>query len=314
MCSRLLPIRKNMDAKISFGKVHIVEWLPPGEAKTGWELFDELQPIGLASKPCVDVAFKRVRTRAELVAHIRDIQEDFRATRKLPLLHIEAHGFLDGICSSAGDEMLWAELMNELIPLNRLTGLRLFVVIAACEGLWGMQMLQPVERAAFLALLGPNERISAGHLSKACLAFYRGMFHLANGNAAFKAMNEMVNPLKPQFGMVNAEMLFKHVYCAFLKELCTKAEITRRVDRLVAENARQFKAEFGVGMWAHEVAHMREFVRQHVEAHNEHFQRFRRQFFFIDLFPENDDRFPITIEDCFAASDRDRAVDSGKAG
>ena len=34
-----------MDATIRFGKIHIIEWLAPGDLKTGWELFDELQPI-----------------------------------------------------------------------------------------------------------------------------------------------------------------------------------------------------------------------------------------------------------------------------
>ena len=104
-----------MDQTIYLGKVYIIEWLAPGDAKTGWELFDELQPIGLMSKPSVEVCFKRVRTRDEFIAYIRTIPEDFRATGRLPLLHIEAHGFIDGICSTAGDEVVWPELMEELI-------------------------------------------------------------------------------------------------------------------------------------------------------------------------------------------------------
>src|SRR6266481_5626633 len=110
-----------MDSAIYFGKVYIIEWLAPGDARTGWELFDELQPIGLMAKPSVDVSFQRVRTRNEFIAYVRTILDDFRATRLLPLLHIETHGFIDGICSTAGDEVLWPDLMRELIPLNELT-------------------------------------------------------------------------------------------------------------------------------------------------------------------------------------------------
>ena len=62
------------------------------------------------SKPSMDVDFKRVRTRDEFIAYIRTIQDDFRATGRRPMLHIEAHGFVDGICSTAGDEVRWAKL------------------------------------------------------------------------------------------------------------------------------------------------------------------------------------------------------------
>jgi len=37
---------------------------------------------------------------------------------------------------------------------------------------------------------------------------------------------------------------------------------------------------------------------QHLEAHDDRLEEFRREYFFIDLHPENDERFPITIEDC----------------
>ena len=110
-----------MDPALYFGKIYMIEWLAAGDAKTGWDLYDELQPIGLMSTPRIDVSFARVRNKAEFIASIRSISDDFRTTRKLPLLHIETHGFQDGICSTPGDEMLWPDLMEELIPLNQLT-------------------------------------------------------------------------------------------------------------------------------------------------------------------------------------------------
>lgn len=38
-------------------------------------------------------------------------------------------------------------------------------------------------------------------------------------------------------------------------------------------------------------------MRRHVEAHEEHFAEFREHYFFIDQFPDNDKRFPITFAD-----------------
>ena len=67
--------------------------------------------------------------------------------------------------------------MEEFIPLNRMSGLHLIVVLAACEGIWGMKMLQPARgAAAFRALIGPEHEILPEQLAKGCQAFYRGLF------------------------------------------------------------------------------------------------------------------------------------------
>ncbi|MGE4068697.1 MAG: hypothetical protein AB7H88_18125 [Vicinamibacterales bacterium] len=291
-----------MDPVLYFGKIYIIEWLAAGDARTGWELYDQLQPIGLMSTPRIDVTYARVQNKAEFIASVRSIRDDFRATRKLPLLHVETHGFQDGICSTSGDEILWPELMEELIPLNQLTQLRLWFILGACEGLWGLKMVQPATRAAVLALLGPNRPISAGALATALQTFYRSIFRDRNGNAAFTAMNDAVDPTSPTFGIVNAEMLFIDVYRAFLSDRCTREELSERVAQIVAKKAAQFKAERGVGMWAHELEHVRALAWEHVQAHEDHFDHYRRQFFFIDLFPENDERFPVTIDQCREAA------------
>lgn len=287
-----------MDAKLYFGKIHIIEWLGARDLKTGWALFDELQPAALVSAPPVDVDFIRVQSRKEFVAAVRRIAEDFRDSGKLPLLHIETHGSDEGIGSTGSDGVSWSELMAELIPLNQVTGLRLWVVLAACEGLWGLKMAQPVPRAAFLALLGPNQPISAGKLQTAVLQFYRTLLRDPNGNAAIKAMNEAVAPEPAAFGIVNAETLFKDVYTAFLRDRCSEPELTRRVEGIARAAALRFKAEHGVELLTESAQQFRSLARQHVEAVDEHFTECRRHFFFTDLFPENEQRFSITLDDC----------------
>ena len=294
-----------MDSKLYFGKVYIIEWLAEGDAKTGRELFDELQPIGIMSRPPVDVEYQRVTTRDEFLDYLRQIQNDFRITKRLPLLHIETHGITvgpeggpHGIGSSVSDCVLWPELMGELIPLNRLTQLRMTVVLAACEGFWGLKMLQPGERAAFLSLLGPTPPISAGKLAKACMAFYRSIFQGRNGNAALKAMNDTIGSPKPTFVWMNAETAFVAAYRAYLTMYRSPERSAQRVDELVKQVAAKFRAERGVGMWAHEIERVRADVRAKTEAHEEFFNDFRRRYFFIDLFPENDERFPIKYSDC----------------
>lgn len=287
-----------MDARLYFGKIHIIEWLGPGDLKTGWALFDELQPAGLVSAPPIDVGFCRVQSRAEFVAAIRATAEDFQSSGKLPLLHVETHGSSEGVGSADYEGLTWSELMLELIPLNQLTGLRLWVVLAACEGIWGLKMAQPATRAAFLALLGPNQPISAGKLQDALLQFYRTILREKNGNAAILAMNEAVSPEPATFSIVNAEMLFKEVYAAYVRDRCSDSELARRVDDMSRAAARQFFAEHRAEMPRESEQQFRALARQYLEAIDERFAETKRHFFFTDLFPENEERFPITLDEC----------------
>lgn len=287
-----------MDSKSWFGKVHIVEWLRPGDMRTGLELFNEIEPIGIMSKPEIPVDLSCVSTRAEFVALLRVFEDDLRTTGRLPALHIETHGSDDGIGVSRTEGFSFRELMEELIPLNMLSRLHLFVVLAACEGVWGIKMLQPSGRAAFRAMIGPNRKMFPDELARASIAFYRTLFRDRSADTAFKAMNDVIDATKPTFSRVSAEMAFKMVYGGYRRELCTDRKISARVEIVVKQLAARKLAETGVGASPDEIAQSRMLVRQHIEDHNLHFETMRRDYFLIDVCPENDARFDIKIEDC----------------
>lgn len=71
-----------MDAKLYLGKVHIVEWLRPRDRRTGGELLDELEPLGIVSKPQVLTQLHRIATRADFLGVLRGIEQEFRATAR----------------------------------------------------------------------------------------------------------------------------------------------------------------------------------------------------------------------------------------
>lgn len=195
--------------EVFVGKVQIIEWLRAGDRRTGWELFGEVEPMGIMSTPRVEVAFHRVGTRAEFIATLRCIEDEFRSTRRLPLLHIETHGSDYGIGISEDECFTFAELMDQLIPLNGLTGLRLLVILAACEGIWAIKMLQPAARSAALAIIGPNRVMQDDELATGLQTFYREMFRQRSGNRAIQAMNDAIDPTRMTFGAFHAELLFK---------------------------------------------------------------------------------------------------------
>ena len=46
------------DDVLRFGKIEIIEWLRPGEMKTGRDLFDEVEPMGIASMPAIGAQYR----------------------------------------------------------------------------------------------------------------------------------------------------------------------------------------------------------------------------------------------------------------
>jgi hypothetical protein len=287
-----------MDNRIWFGKVHIVEWLRPDDRRTGQDLFNELEPIGIMSRPEIPVDLSCVSTRAEFIQLLRTFEEDLRTSGRLPALHIETHGSNEGIGVSATEGFSFHELMEELIPLNMLSRLNLFVVLAACEGIWGIKMLQPLRRAAFRALIGPNREMFPDELARASIAFYRTLFRDRSADTAFKAMNDAVDVTKATFSRVSAEIAFKWVYAGYRKDLCTPGKISMRVEKVVKQFVARELAQRGLGTSHEEMVRARTLVRQHMEDHELHFETMREDYFLIDLCPENDARFDVKIADC----------------
>src|SRR5687767_5346828 len=101
-----------MDETVYVGKIHIVEWLRRTDARTGQALYRQLvSPEGSDRVP--EAQLHRVSSRACFVARLGRIADDFRRTRRLPLLQIETHGDIDtGIGPSDDDNLTWPELSS----------------------------------------------------------------------------------------------------------------------------------------------------------------------------------------------------------
>jgi hypothetical protein len=290
-----------MDNSLKLGVVHIVEWLRASDViRTGWDLFNELEPLGIVSKPQVPVDFHRVETRVPFLDLVKRFGEEYRQSGRSPVLQIETHGSQRGI--GGGEGIDWPELMEAFIPLNRLTGVNLVVVLAACEGFHGVQMLQPDRRAAaFRGLLAPHIEVSTGDMQKAFLAFYRTLFARLDADAAFKAMNDAVDTSQDTFWLISAEDAFKTVNRSHFEEHCTPEALARRRDRLMSRLARRCRAQTGLDPSQQLAEEWLAQATAHLLDQRGLFERLRREYFFINTFPENDARFDVTFEQCWPA-------------
>jgi hypothetical protein len=286
-----------MESRISFGKIHIIEWLwkvnpktGQPDRRTGRETYSELIALLAATGSRMQVVLHRVGSRAAFLSRLKRIEQDFHASRKVPLLQIETHGDDDGIGLTDEDGLSWPELMKALTPLNMATGLRLSVVLASCHGIWGIKMAQPIERAPFLALLGPNRQVSPGEVVRGMRAFYRGVFEHNDGNRAMRMLNEIVDPDKITFGIFNCEKLFIDVWNAYLDETSKAGAAEARVEKMMARG----RAEYGPRP-PEDSERARAMMFDYITDHPGHFENSKRHFFLIDLYPENTARFNVLI-------------------
>jgi hypothetical protein len=180
--------------------------------------------------------------------------------------------------------------MRALTPLNIATGLRLTVVFASCHGIWGIKMAQPVERAPFLALFGPNRQVYPSEVVRGMTAFYRGLFVHKDGNRAMRMLNGAVDPDNVTFGVFSCEKLFVDVWTAYLEETARPGVADERVERMMV----RARETYGP-LPPREDAEARQRMQAFITNQPARFEESRRHFFMIDLYRENASRFNLEL-------------------
>jgi hypothetical protein len=80
--------------------------------------------------------------------------------------------------------------------------------------------------------------------------------------------------------------------CHAARPVCTLRSIAVRLMRVTV------RAEGLGGRFKWEIAAERELARNKISDHRAEFERRRREYFYIDLYPENAERFDVRFEDC----------------
>lgn len=123
----------------------------------------------------------------------------------IPLLHISAHGDINGIQLSDGHVMPWAELKDHLRPVNAALGGSLVVCMSSCEGYSGIKMAMHPEESdlPYFALIGCGTQPTWGETAVAYATFYH---QLCRGEYIAEAVSAMrVASGNQQFFLEHAE-------------------------------------------------------------------------------------------------------------
>ena len=277
--------------------IYIVESLTGGfSRRTGSRLFETLEPLAKLSKRPVDVHQQWITTRQGLIEYLDVVATEARARRRSPLLHLETHGSPHGLHLASNELVTWRELRAPLAAVNEAGRLNLVVLVAACNGLDLLKILEPTDRAPARLIIGPNRDLKDFEVEAANLAFYRTLFETFDGVLAYNAMNDAIEqPSEARtllFHAMTAEIMFQWVMREYFRTKCTPKDVSARIEAKVAPLAL-------TGHSPRFLAAMREGMRAALTDHRALFDYYRRLFFFCDVQPENSARFDIPFETCW---------------
>ncbi|MEQ1911714.1 MAG: hypothetical protein ABMA15_23045 [Vicinamibacterales bacterium] len=275
--------------RLRFNSVVVLESLPPGDLKTGTELYEQVLVPAAAAQPYpFPVRLESVPDAASFHRTLGHIEDRARRFNHWPILHLEAHG-CDGVGLVLADSSVvpWQDVLEHLIRINRATRFNLLVTVSACFGADVISLMYPSRPAPFWAAIGPPVPVTAHVLLEAFKAFYSAQLGERGGVEGIRAMRAV----SPALRFYPAELLFRIIFFRYIEKHCTGVTLDERVDdvfeAIVAAHPDALEREPEVRAW----------LRSSVFDHAIHFERAKAECFMFEDIPENRERVLCTFAD-----------------
>lgn len=142
----------------------------------------------------------------------------------VPILHISAHGFSDGIQLSSGEVVLWDQLRELLIPVNQALSGSLIVCMSTCEGYSGSRMAMVPDSVdhPFFAIIGNGDKPTWPETAVA----FATLYHLiANGHYLQDAVQAMCTASGNDKFLITTAEESKQIYIDYIKNIDTTQAI-----------------------------------------------------------------------------------------
>jgi len=276
-----------------FNSVYVVESLPDCDLKTGRDLFENcIFPLGQINKYLHTNLYQPFK-KCEFLGVLKKIKSDCYKSSRSPILHIEVHANDNGISVGSGEFITWSEIKHFLCDINKISGLNLLVIMAACNGINLAKVISPTDRAPVWGIIGPSKVIKAGRIYEGFKEFYSELLESFDGRKAINKLNNSPEIKDWEFKFFNAEFFFLEVYKYYLKYLCTDDSILNRAKKIFKQvsGGRKFQPTDE----KREIDKICNILKSKPEPF---FNKYKERFFMIDIIKGNDKRFNITFEQC----------------
>ena len=274
-----------------FSRIVVIESLNQGQHHTGTRLREHIAENNIFHQRGLGVELVQADTVERFWACLAQVLQDAKDKAEYPVLHIECHGSTDttGLVLADNSFIGWHQIKPVLTAINVATRCNLFVALAACYGAYLSQIILPTDRAPLWGMMGPTESAKPTDLLGSFFAFYSTLLASLDGDKALAALVS-ANARVANYYFVSAEGFFRKAYANYLANYSTEKGYWNRAKRL-----RTRLRDMGL----RKRPSLSELQQQLKSTELPSFNKYHRQFFMIDLFPENSERFSVRFDDVF---------------
>lgn len=192
------------------------------------------QAVNLNQIPCtLRLAINVEAFQAALTVGLSEAMTE--TPNRIPILHISAHGYADGIQLSSGEILEWHHLRELLLPINRAFNCNLVVCMSTCEGYSGqrMAMVRESDEYPFLAIIGNSAKPTWPETAVAFATFYH---QLASGKDVSHAVKAMCVASGNHYFFSTTAEESKQYFMEYIQKLDTE-EVKEELDEHIEATA-----------------------------------------------------------------------------
>lgn len=285
-----------MKMDLFFNRIYVIESLLDDERKTGKHLYENKLMHLNAKYPNLSCELHQVGTKQEFLDLLSEIETGCKADAVFPIIHLECHGSETGLQMSNKEFIDWEDLREDFVSINIACRLNLLVTVAACSGAYLIFTARRMDTVPFFAVIGVEKEISNLDLEAGFNAFYGEFFKSLDGDKAIAALNGEALKKGHRFQMYTARSLFIRGFKDYYQKYGQGKGKRKRVEDLTTA------AMKNPGVASKGVKWVRDYFKDTLSRPEEDMANLKEKFFFIDVAPENDDRFPISFNEDILAN------------
>jgi hypothetical protein len=206
---------KGIDRQFAWNSIVVIESMPEGE-RTGEELVKSILRWRAEQYGFV-VLYAFAHSREDFIELLKEISSRAETNGLMPIIHIEAHGMIDGLKVESGETVSWAYMNKHFQDINRATKNNLLLVFASCYATEVCSLINVLFRAPFWGALAPVGKVSAGDIQVGFVDFYE---KLIGGSQDFVeavcALNQYSD--EPPFEFIDSEAIFHIAWDDYLSK------------------------------------------------------------------------------------------------
>ena len=165
------------------------------------------------------------------------------------------------------------------------------IVIAACNGINLIKCCTKLDRAPFYAAIGPETEVKASKIERDLQAFYSKFFEDLNGDDAVRALNDGKEGSERTYHFRSSCGIFARAYREYYNDNCVGKGLAARKEQLLTTSRESPEVK------KRELRDIRKLIKAALSTEEQHFIEMRDRCFFVDKFPENKERFDLSLSD-----------------